>query len=279
MNEREEASPRHVQQTGFVQNVSFLDKDFGKTIDLETVKMDPFYALDEFFRLLAASEHQFLNLMETKVREYGQLGGNNRDSIAEIQLIKKLVDKHAERLHDTLDIVHARGGPSWRKHSSISNPDATNNTIKGNEAAVYLESIFGKLCRRADAVSGACQDEVMLLSNDSVVHEAQRSIEQTEGLAKVTFIAFVFVPLSFTTSFFGMNLAELNGIGQHVYVWFAVSTPVMALSLLAWWMDEEKRGYLSRAVRSSWRLLRKGAEDSDTTGDGGERKEKKVLHI
>ncbi|KAF4977234.1 hypothetical protein FZEAL_6217 [Fusarium zealandicum] len=60
--------------------------------------------------------------------------------------------------------------------------------------------------RRAEAVSSGCQDEMERLSNESIIREAQRGKEQAEAVAKVTFIAAIFVPLSFTTSIFGMNL-------------------------------------------------------------------------
>lgn len=78
--------------------------------------------------------------------------------------------------------------------------------------------------------------------------EAQRSISQAEGLARLTFLAFLFVPLSFTTSFFGMNFRELigdDGPNLSVYIWFAVSVPIFAISLsfLFW---ERVRDYLAQ---------------------------------
>ncbi|KAK3984744.1 hypothetical protein QBC44DRAFT_227349, partial [Cladorrhinum sp. PSN332] len=107
-----------------IQTLSFLPLDFGTTIDRRTAATDPFYALDEIFRLFAASEHQFLNLMAEKLRHWA--GENTtttkldlvsdeiRNRIVEIQTIKRLIDRHLDRLHDVLEVVQARGGgPSW----------------------------------------------------------------------------------------------------------------------------------------------------------------------
>ena len=234
--ENSERRPR-ATPPGFVQTLSFLHQELGQSLDRETAGKHPFYALNEIFRLLAASEHQFFNLMEEKVQERGQAMEDHRNSIGEIQAMKRFVDQHKERLNDVLEIINARGGRLWPHPASSDSKTAG----KAEEAAQCLMLTFGQLIRRAKAVSEICKDEVTMLSNDSVVTEAQRSMQQAEGVAKVTFIAFVFVPLSFTTSFFGMNIKELNGTGQKISIWFVVTTPVMIISLLAWYIDRKKR--------------------------------------
>ncbi|KAH8598245.1 hypothetical protein B0O99DRAFT_684289 [Bisporella sp. PMI_857] len=231
----ERASP--VSPVGLAQTLSFLHSDLGKSLDQEAANEDPFYAIDEIFRLHASSEHQFLNLMEEKAQEKGQSAGDIRNSIAEIKIIKKLVDKHRERLCDTLEIIEARGGRNWPQVSSLDQGRAK----KAERAVECLTLTFAKLIRRAKAVSEACTDEMAVLSNDSMVREAQKSIQQAEGVAKVAFIAFVFVPLSFATSFFGMSIAELSGNGLGIWSWFALSIPLLFFSLLAWWMTGDKR--------------------------------------
>lgn len=135
-------------------------------------------------------------------------------------------------------------------------------------AAHSLGLSFAKLVRRAEAVSRACSDEIAMLGNDAMVAEAQRGIQQAEGLRKITFIAFVFVLLSFAASFFGMNLSQLNGTGLDLWVWFVASAAVLALSLLAWLMDGRRR----RAV-AAWARRRvavshlSGLEEAGITVD------------
>lgn len=219
-----------------IQTLSFLQTELGQSFDLETANENPFYALNEIFKLFAASEHQFLNLMEAKVQKQGPMDEDRQESISEIQQMKKLVDQHVEQLQDILEIVKSRGGRSWPR---VTNSDGN----EADEAVERLTSTVNKLTRRSQAVSQSCNDAMSMLSNEAVVREAQKSIKQAEGLAKVTFIAFVFVPLSFTTSFFGMNFVEFDPEKLHMWIWFAVSIPVLILSLVAWSIDGKKLRY------------------------------------
>ncbi|KAF2758786.1 hypothetical protein EJ05DRAFT_538090 [Pseudovirgaria hyperparasitica] len=232
------------------QNLCALPHDFLRPLNDFTIQAHPFYALHEIFRLNAASEHQFLNLMETKAHTHGRMDNDRQRSIAEIQAIKQLIDQDHEKITDVLETIRTRGGCHW-------NPEPqTREADEAREAAETLHRTFRKLERRAHAVSEACRDAISMLSSDAMVREAQKSMKTAEGIAKVTFIAFVFVPLSFTTSFFGMNFAEFNGKNLGIWVWFMVSVPVLMLSLLVWWLDGQK---CRRAV--SWIRRLSGGRD------------------
>jgi len=63
-------------------------------------------------------------------------------------------------------------------------------------------------------------------------------------------LAFFFIPLSFTASFFGMNFKELGSSNQDlsVWVWFIVSVPIFGVSvLLCFW--SKVYVWLSRVFR------------------------------
>ncbi|KAG8362498.1 hypothetical protein FVEN_g61 [Fusarium venenatum] len=259
--------------------LSLLCDELGQNEDsTETMASNasPFHALNTVFLLLAVSEYQFLNLMEEKTENFGK---DANHGIGEIQRIKKQVDAHLERLQDVLDVIKNRGGRGWslvsqqphstpsphseehsdeqiqRRESSLSTSyqpqhhreEASQHRNKKNgakakadDAAICLERKFEKLIRRAQAVSSGCQDEMEKLSNESVVREAQRGKEQAEAVAKVTFIAALFVPLAFTTSIFGMDLQQLNGSGADITTWIYVVVPVMIVSVVAWAVNGER---------------------------------------
>ncbi|KAK7419373.1 hypothetical protein QQX98_003325 [Neonectria punicea] len=224
-----------------------LHEELGKTLNPDLASKDPFYMLDEIFRLFAASEHQFLNLMKAKVESLAIFDEERSDNISELQTIKRLVDRHAEQLEDLLPIIRARGGSDWPRATveaemSVRSyqpqetaPDAT------REASERLTVMFQKIQRRTCAVSSLCQDSIAMLGNDTMMREAQKGMKQAEGVAKVTLIAFVFVPLSFVTSFFGMNFVELDGNKLRLWIWFVVSTPILIVSMLGWWMNRARR--------------------------------------
>lgn len=257
--------------TVLAQALSFLPYELCSSIDHAMARKIPFYALHNIFRLIAASEHQLLNLMEQKIQDVSKSENSydHRNSIAEVFAMKKLVDRHRERLRGVLQVVEARGGPVWRElassvveaigmadqasvHGAGKRTEQVPPRDMGKEAGQAAESLqrtFYELAQRAKAISALCQDETARLSHDSVVHEAQRSIQQAEGLSKLTFVAFIFVPLSFTTSFFGMNISELNASGQPIWVWFVLSVPILAASLLAWWLDVTRRRRIWAGVK------------------------------
>lgn len=113
-----------------------------------------------------------------------------------------------------------------------------------DDAAFSLQRTFEKLLHRAQAVSDGCRDEMQKLSNESVVREGQRGKERAEAMTKVTFIAAVFVPLSFTTSIFGMDIQQINGSGPELGIRVAVVVSVMVISVVAWAVNGE---FLERA--------------------------------
>ncbi|KAI0811538.1 hypothetical protein GGR55DRAFT_105155 [Xylaria sp. FL0064] len=237
------ATSRVRQDTGrgtvaqeFSQTLSSLHTDLGVLADKDTMGNDPTYYLDELFMLLASSEYQFLNLMEVKVRRKSQWGEDIRQIIAELHRTQRVVEQHTQRLLDVLDIIRHR---TPFQQLQIEHPEQENvgNSVKADRP---LHSIFSKLLRRAETVSSLCHEEMQVLSNDAVIRESQESLEQAGALAKVTFIAFVFVPLSFTTSFSGMNISILNGGSVNLWVWSVVSVPILAFSILAWWADAVK---------------------------------------
>src|SRR5438552_3121441 len=72
-----------------------------------------------------------------------------------------------------------------------------------------------------------------LLMNRAMIAESQKAINQAQEVTKLTRLAFIFIPISFTASFFGMNLGPLvQGAIHGIWLWFAVSAPVVIISML-----------------------------------------------
>lgn len=82
-----------------------------------------------------------------------------------------------------------------------------------------------------------------ILMNAAAIDESQKAISQAEGVAKLTTLAFFFVPLSFTTSVFGMNFLELSD-GNHLSIWVwaatAAGTMIMTYLGLLWFRLRNK---------------------------------------
>ena len=63
--------------------------------------------------------------------------------------------------------------------------------------------------------------------------ESKKAIDQAERVGRLTQLAFFNIPISFTTSFFGMNFKQLNsGTNLSTWIWFVVSFPRLVISIL-----------------------------------------------
>ena len=50
----------------------------------------------------------------------------------------------------------------------------------------------------------------------------------------MTFLAFIYVPLNLVTSIFGMNIQQLNGSGQHIWIFVLTALLALLLTYLVW---------------------------------------------
>jgi hypothetical protein len=64
--------------------------------------------------------------------------------------------------------------------------------------------------------------------------ESRNSIAQSRSTGRVTFLAFIFLPLSLVTSFFGMNIQELTGNGSSVNAFCAAAVCTTAFTIFLW---------------------------------------------
>jgi hypothetical protein len=56
----------------------------------------------------------------------------------------------------------------------------------------------------------------------------------TNDFSLVTILAFAFIPLSLATSFFGMNIQELNSTGQPMWIFLVTSVGILLVALTIW---------------------------------------------
>ena len=106
--------------------------------------------------------------------------------------------------------------------------------------------------------------------NLASLEESKRSIEQARKVSQLNRLAFVFLPVSLVTSFFGMNVTELNG-NVRIWVFFVAAIVLTAfVSLVAWnpsnwitdkWQHTKARRRVRRAeARRSYELSRTGRD-------------------
>ena len=81
---------------------------------------------------------------------------------------------------------------------------------------------------------------------------SHRSITQASSVARITVLAFFFLPLSLVTSFFGMNVEEFSGNGSSFRVFFIAAGCLTAATLLFWscWLCVSKVAEIHKRLRT-----------------------------
>ncbi|KAF2967060.1 hypothetical protein GQX73_g6517 [Xylaria multiplex] len=200
-------------ETEAPQSARILHLEYGKTLDKQLIKQDPFYAFAEIFRFCAFSNVQFLNLIESNLSS--DLTFSNQETWAEGQAdiiyMQQILEAHMERLRENISVIKARGGSSWPQ------PGDTTLLQKSRCSSQSLENDYEYLLRRATRLAERCRSKTDKLTAKAMLAESSKAIEQATEITKLTRLTFFFIPLSFTTSFFGMNLSPLSEPNQPLW--------------------------------------------------------------
>ncbi|KAF1850930.1 uncharacterized protein K460DRAFT_400964 [Cucurbitaria berberidis CBS 394.84] len=219
------------------QSASLIHLDYGKTLDKKAMAQDPFYALHEVFLSCAYSEVQFLNVIESKINEdmAREFMPDHNISPANMIYFQGLLDTHAESLRRTITAINSRDDSGW--------PRPSDQTLRKKHAVLAhtLLQDYEALLRRTETLSNLCKGRLQILLSRAGIVESNKAIEQAKVVTKLTRLAFVFIPLSFVSSFFGMNLKPfVESPPYGLWLFFAVSAPVVALLLMSMTLSLEQ---------------------------------------
>jgi hypothetical protein len=219
----------------FPQTAALLPLDYGRLLDKLAMSADAFYALTDLFRFAASSENQLLNLIEYYVgrdTDHESLA-NERLTLSCLVYCQEILETHLAQLEDTTEVVRRRGGHKWPRIS----PQEKGSHEKADAAAEALLRDFEHLQHRARSICKKCARGTAIIMNNNMLAESKQAISQAKRVTRLTFIAFIYIPLSFTTSFFGMNIKQLNEGLIPIWVWIATSIPVLVLTLVVFFFD------------------------------------------
>ena len=95
-----------------------------------------------------------------------------------------------------------------------SETEATRNIgSSDSENAFTAKGLWGdyeQLHARCIELSKMCTPGINLAMNKAAIEESRKAIEQSARLKKLTLLATLFVPLTFSTSLFGVNIDILG---------------------------------------------------------------------
>jgi hypothetical protein len=217
-------------QSALVQSAALLHLDYGRSLDRQLMASDSFYLLHDLFLFAAFSEAQFLNMLETKLErelEQSTLVGEKSAALSNLVYHQRILDRHIDLLRENLASISER-----ITQYETRNPQKDDNVQDARTATESLRADYQYLLSQALKLMNQCDRGVQVVMNNAIIKESREAMVQAEGVVKLTRLAFVFIPLSFTTSFFGMNFSEFGTGDLAIWLWFAVSLPIVAIALL-----------------------------------------------
>jgi len=234
---------------------------------------EPSHALIPVFVHAAFSETHFLNLMEAQIsKEVDALAPIDYEgSISNLQFLLEILERHSSQLENCVravdilfDLPTANGNKpnstrSWTKiarnsttsigsllddKEKSSEAEGSSVTSQPSSAGTFspkgLMDDYNALLQKSRKLCEKCKNGIEITMNKSLVLESRRAIEQTERVKKLTLLATFFIPLTFSTSVFGMNL-KVFGQGNVAFWWFIVfSVPITLLAYIFWAWDSAK---------------------------------------
>lgn len=218
-------------------NLDSLARLFGRQLNADCAEQDAFYALSELFTLSAFSANQSFNLVEQSIDS--QINSSIEDMQNSLEILRQansFIHGHVVRLQETLAHIHTRGSHAkWPRASTIREKELADSV------ADEIDHSYQHLLKRAICLIDRIKSESEWLMHKAMLNESQQALSQGYSMSRITFLAFLFIPLSFTASLFGMNVIELtNADGSRLSIWYwvVVSIFVFAASLLTWYWDK-----------------------------------------
>ncbi|KAI1353267.1 hypothetical protein F5Y01DRAFT_64419 [Xylaria sp. FL0043] len=125
----------------------------------------------------------------------------------------------------------------------IQNYDSNHNDGKLQMSEEYKDLVrrFGCIERQISRTEALARDylqhQVGMLSLEesrSSIKQAKAAFEEGKRTKLITVLAIFFVPISLSTSVFGMNIHELNDSGQSVWVFILTTALIVAATITIW---------------------------------------------
>ena len=242
--------PNNNQTPRMRQALSSLPDSYGCTLNWTKAASDPMFAIEELFTFHAASELQYLNMLEQFVNDLiGQAespqAGITIKSILHFDYARSILIRHGAHLQNILGSLNLCL-KSWRQR-------ATQVHCCDEELKSTLQTDLDYLSTRIQNLVTLCEAGRSTIMSNATVEEAKRSNEQAVLVTRLTKatnrLTFIFLPISFLTSVFGMNFRQLGQGPLSIWLWVAIALPLLVICIVLVELGSELKAVLRRSLR------------------------------
>ena len=236
------------------QSLAVFPEGYGRGLDWSLAKSDRFHVLSDVFRLAAFSQKQLLNVMKEKIMtETNRLSlSNENPTLANLLYFRDILQ---DQLSNALYMLQLTNGQNKILQNG-RRPTITISTDQrsvADHAVAEVYSLFQDLHSQAQSLHEKCTQGMTVISNKSMLAESQRAIQQAKLVTKLTLVAFVYLPFTFTAGFFGMNFKELGNGTISLWIFFAASLPLMFVTMAFFALDVQTIKRVLRVLHIAYR--------------------------
>lgn len=174
--------------------------------------------------------------------------GRSQDSESKqtnLLYIQNILENLERRLRENLQVIKSRGMNWWHPAENAR------QTKRYQQASESLLRDYDALFARTTTLRDRCRSQINDLVTQTMLAESKKAIIQANEVTKLTRMAFVFIPMSFTCGLFGMNVSPIVSGAPPVWVWVAITFPILMLSIIFLrWSSKDLFDILGRRSKS-----------------------------
>lgn len=187
--------------------------------DFELLHQEPFFLLSRLLLLAARSWLPLLNFVDQDIQNCLVVKENSLSpALEQLRFNSGLLERIGVFLEENRHIIRERGAPAWPKTSD----PVLNAKVLTIQAS--LDKSYTFLMHRCERLMARCESGASILVSAAQLIEAQKGINQARQVHGLTKLAFIFIPLSFVASLFGMNVSALKEYPS-IWIYFVVAIP------------------------------------------------------
>ncbi|KAK4954950.1 hypothetical protein LTR10_007142 [Elasticomyces elasticus] len=103
--------------------------------------------------------------------------------------------------------------------------------------------------QRIEMIQNTASDSINIEESRLAVQQNERAVQQNQNLARLTFLATIFIPLNFTSSFLSMS-PDFKAATQTIWMFFAIGVPLTIFALVVVDLSDPQKGGV---IRTRWR--------------------------
>ncbi|KAF4552206.1 Hypothetical protein D9617_10g071860 [Elsinoe fawcettii] len=189
------------------------------------MSQDVLYTLSALFSTTARSENQLLELLHDQVMREASSSVEDDNALANLRYLKVIIDGRLERLQALRFALRSISLQGW--------PTSEAETVRNSKQRIRYD--YEHLEQRASRLTENCTTAIAGLINQLVFAVAQEGLRNSVQVERLTLLATIFIPITFTCTFFGMNFAEFGTGTAPIWIFPVVLGGVALISVLLYY--------------------------------------------